>query len=123
MHGNHQNKEAIVGKVARKYKPANIKTLDKVIQANTGYSGAYNMCTGEIEIGATEEDICILLWHENMHKFFFENYSLETCVMWDGIADSVQEFLFGETGLPYVYTVPTARPSICKRWATLHKKL
>lgn len=87
-----------------------IKTMPEEMQVCTGWNGAYNLVTGEIEIGSSEIYTPVVLWHEIMHKILFENYSLEAGVMWDRIAKKIEHHLFGKIDdLPFVFTLPPKR--------------
>ena len=64
-----------------------------------------------IELGCDELHTPAMLWHEFIHKFLFEDFDLESCRMWDNIADDLQKYLFNLDiqDRPYIYTAPTAR--------------
>ena len=120
---NKKNKD--LGEIKRKWtSDISIKFIPVIIQANTGWCGAYNTITGEIELGSTENEVVRIIFHEMMHKYLFERESLETCYMWDNTAVDIQTYLFGEQkDAPYVWTIPAKKvETVIHRHKTLKEK-
>jgi len=84
-----------------------IKTLPGILQVMRQWVGAYDMNTGHIEIGSTEKETSSTLWHEQLHKYFFEKESLEAGVMWDNIASDIEQWLnLNPATIPHAMTLP-----------------
>jgi hypothetical protein len=99
-----------------------IKPMPEILAVMRNWTGAYDLKTGNIELGSTEKGTPVTLWHEQMHKLFFENEGLEACVMWDKIARTLERQLFpeGSEEKPYVWTQP---PKKAKYEPPKHKTL
>jgi len=97
--------------IARKYSPAEIKTLDKRVQAMRHAYGFYDFESGAIELGCEEQYVAEAIWHETIHSVLFEQFFLEANAMWDLIADELQEFLFDRCPpeKTYIQTLPEPR--------------
>ena len=63
--------------IARKYSPAEIKTLDKRVQAMRHAYGFYDFESGAIELGCEEQYVAEAIWHETIHSVLFEQFFLE----------------------------------------------
>ena len=88
-----------------------LRTLNKRTQVVRNFCAAYDMEDGYIELGCDFDHTAVLIWHEVVHKILFEQFNLESCVMWDNIADDLQLYLFNVDvqDKPYIYEAPTAR--------------
>jgi len=89
-----------------------IRTLNKRTQVIRNFCAAYDMEDGYIELGCDFNHTAVLIWHEVMHKLLFEQFDLESCIMWDNIAVDLQLYLFNidtQESRPYIYQAPTAR--------------
>jgi len=87
-----------------------IKTLPEILQVMRQWVGAYDMNTGHIEIGSTEKETSSTLWHEQLHKYFWEKESLEAGVMWDNIASDIEQWLnLNPATMPHAWTTAAKR--------------
>lgn len=89
-----------------------IRTLNKRTQVIRNFCAAYDMEDGYIELGCDFNHTAVLIWHEVMHKLLFEQFDLESGVMWDNIVVDLQLYLFNidiQESQPYIYQLPTAR--------------
>lgn len=95
-----------------------ILTLNKLTQAMRKCHAFYDWCEDSIETGCDELHTPVDIWHEVMHKIFFEQHCLECCVFWDNIADELQEYLFEvkADAMPYVYMLPAKKIETDKKW-------
>ena len=96
------------------FKQHKVRTLDKCVQFARNYCASFDMTDGAIELGCDEDHAPTIIWHEFMHKIFFEEFDFESTKYWDDIADDLQHYLFDITTqiLPYIYIAPpiTAKP-------------
>lgn len=88
-----------------------VRTLSKRTQVIYNICAAYDMGDGYIELGCDYEHTAPSIWHEVIHKYLFENCDLESCILWDNIADELQKYLFDieVQDRPHIYKAPTAR--------------
>jgi len=95
----------------KKSEPAPIKTLNKLTQVIYNWSGAYDMDDGSIHVGCDEYYTTTILWHESIHMLLLEQYDLESCAMWDNIANDLQEYLFNINApeKPYILILPAIK--------------
>lgn len=93
-----------------------IKTLPEILQVARNWAGAYDMNSGIIEVGSTEKETPTLLWHEQLHKYLFEKESLESGIMWDNIANAIEEYIeLPPITIPYTFTLPVKKAKPFKR--------
>jgi len=107
--------------IGRKREPAHITTLAKKIQAQAKWAGAYDVVRDSIELGCIEDDVPIVLFHEEMHRWLFHNISLEATFQWDEIAERIEKWIFGKTvNTTFIQTLPAFRakpdPVYFQKW-------
>ena len=95
----------------KKGDPPKVVTLSEKTQEVYNWCGAYDMTDGSIHLGCDEAHTPSLIWHEVMHMVLFEQYSFESNIMWDNIANDLQYYLFNikVQSRPHIYSMPTKR--------------
>jgi hypothetical protein len=108
-------------KARKRKEEQKVKILNALAQVQMCWSGAYDLRDGSIHLGCTEKDTPRVLAHEFMHKFLFENKSLEAGIMWDNISEAIELFIHGKMAEPpYVLTTPSKK---VKSLPHIHKTL
>lgn len=105
---NVNNFEDAVEFIPLVFRELEIKILPK--RAPKDVQGLYNIPTGIIKIGTSEETTIPVLWHETMHKLLFEgmNFDKESdftkpfkaTIQFDNIAKDLEKWLFSNIVFP-----------------------